>query len=722
MFFKFPIKMLKYLLIFCTVDYYCLFVNANDWTLCNPPLTGSWLNDVEFISEQEGWAVGRNGVILHTVNSGDSWELQQTPVDYPPHIQSVKFIDNDTGFAIGGVFGRTFALKTTNGGKEWIDVSECFPDGGLRSIFITNSDIWVTHWRTPPHVSVSHNRTSSWNSDTLEGCSLIEKIMFMNDTIGFICGSPNYIGRTIDCGRTWRKVSDTLSGAFLNLCIVNNNIYVLGGEGSLVYSLDGGGRWQQVINNRGATISFFALYFRENKNAVIDDGMIIGRSPSMVIRFKDTDQSMQHEFDSLPIPPMVQEVALTSPNRLIGVCWNGAIYEITGLSDSCHEITENTGGHITTVDFHDSLRGCCATDNGELYITSDGGMTWEKSFLPGKYPIKSVTTFYNGRTMVVTAELTSKLFIGNDYNKTWTQLNDHNVPIFNAGLVQRRTVFKQRPFSNSAFSVIYDTLFFTNDAGKNWQYYGMCQFSRIDFVDERNLICGITFPTCSNGWAITVAGAVSHSSDSGRTWTPVANIPSITAATDIFFLDTTFGLVCGRRNNAGSTHQPVIFHTTDGGSSWKECENITFNPVLDLHIDLQFEANLIKIRGISCSELWVLSDQGLLYSSDTGKTWQQQILPQYGNLFTDFFINRNGKVIVVGDNSRIWMGSGYSDANIKNSSRHYFQCQDRVKAFYIYNLLGQKISKTAHSGLRKSASGVYILNNNVKLQNILKFN
>lgn len=37
------------------------------------------LYDVLFLSEEEGWAVGKDGIILHTNNGGNTWTAQESP-------------------------------------------------------------------------------------------------------------------------------------------------------------------------------------------------------------------------------------------------------------------------------------------------------------------------------------------------------------------------------------------------------------------------------------------------------------------------------------------------------------------------------------------------------------------------------------------------------------------------------------------------------------------
>ncbi|RKZ24517.1 hypothetical protein DRQ20_07000, partial [bacterium] len=59
--------------------------------------TSKRLNSVYFISADNGWAVGENGVILHW--DGSEWLEECSPVDV--ELRAVQFLDEDNGWAAG---------------------------------------------------------------------------------------------------------------------------------------------------------------------------------------------------------------------------------------------------------------------------------------------------------------------------------------------------------------------------------------------------------------------------------------------------------------------------------------------------------------------------------------------------------------------------------------------------------------------------------------------
>jgi photosystem II stability/assembly factor-like uncharacterized protein len=57
------------------------------------------LLSVKFVNKEEGWVVGRSGVILRTDDGGSTWVQQET--NTRQHLYAL-FFDKKVGFAVGG--------------------------------------------------------------------------------------------------------------------------------------------------------------------------------------------------------------------------------------------------------------------------------------------------------------------------------------------------------------------------------------------------------------------------------------------------------------------------------------------------------------------------------------------------------------------------------------------------------------------------------------------
>lgn len=100
-------------------DYSPIIMKTSDggqnWDFITAPSGSYYLRAVDFIGS-EGWAVGMNGTIIHTTDSGNTWTFQSSPATIT--LFDVDFSDNLHGLACG----YDQLMYTTNGGQTWYDV------------------------------------------------------------------------------------------------------------------------------------------------------------------------------------------------------------------------------------------------------------------------------------------------------------------------------------------------------------------------------------------------------------------------------------------------------------------------------------------------------------------------------------------------------------------------------------------------------------------------
>ena len=74
--------------------------------------TSALLMDVVFVDSLNGWVVGESGTILHTVDGGKIWEIQNSGISYL--LNGVTFEEEH-----GWIVGYGTILHTVDGGKHW---------------------------------------------------------------------------------------------------------------------------------------------------------------------------------------------------------------------------------------------------------------------------------------------------------------------------------------------------------------------------------------------------------------------------------------------------------------------------------------------------------------------------------------------------------------------------------------------------------------------------
>src|ERR671937_243246 len=89
------------------------------------------LHAVQFVDDKEGWAVGDEGVIWHTIDGGQCWERQ--PTGTRGSLRSIHFLNPYTGWVAGreelayGQGSVGILLFTRDGGLKWQRIgTHCF--------------------------------------------------------------------------------------------------------------------------------------------------------------------------------------------------------------------------------------------------------------------------------------------------------------------------------------------------------------------------------------------------------------------------------------------------------------------------------------------------------------------------------------------------------------------------------------------------------------------
>ena len=143
----------------------CSLLCPRDWFWLNPKTSVNGLNSIKFVNTDTGFAVGQNGTILKTTDGGNKWISHDSLTS--KNLNSIFFVNSKVGYIVGD---SGVVMKTTDCGSNWIYQS-----------------LGINHW---------------FNS-----------VFFINKLTGFI-GSDS-IFKTTDGGVTWRKLNVTRSFGYL---------------------------------------------------------------------------------------------------------------------------------------------------------------------------------------------------------------------------------------------------------------------------------------------------------------------------------------------------------------------------------------------------------------------------------------------------------------------------------------------------------------------------
>ncbi|MCO5256079.1 MAG: T9SS type A sorting domain-containing protein [Lentimicrobium sp.] len=218
-------------------------LSAQSWHWINPSTGLNQINDIHFVSDNEGYAVGNQGKILHYMNG--EWSIMDSPVN--TDLFGISFVNPNMGWAVGA---NGSILRYQHG--NWTQVTSPIT-GVLKDICCLNEN----HCRAAGDTILRYNG-SEWLIDAeLSGS---ETIGFLNENLGW-AGSSNFNLYKFENGG-WSTDSSfgtsqyyrfhTLEKAGETMLINGSNI---SGEG-LIFE-NSGNVWVQILSgNCNGGISF----------------------------------------------------------------------------------------------------------------------------------------------------------------------------------------------------------------------------------------------------------------------------------------------------------------------------------------------------------------------------------------------------------------------------------------------------------------------------------
>jgi photosystem II stability/assembly factor-like uncharacterized protein len=264
------------------------------------------------------WAVGHDGVILHSSDGGLNWEVQRYQPWMPPAddedafsrdprfgapLLDVLFIDGQTGFAIGAY---ALLLRTTDGGANWEQVmvtSDAVADG-------------------PNATEEEDNWTFDEDDLALEGESdpHLNGIARTADGSLFIVAERGAAFRSRDDGSSWERIQLPYDGSMFGvIALGEQHLLAYGLRGNVLESRDGGRQWEAV--DTGTELSLMGGAALPNGGAVIvgANGVVLHRAadgaPFTRSTFVNQDQETPVLAGALPLGP---RTLIVSGERGIG--------------------------------------------------------------------------------------------------------------------------------------------------------------------------------------------------------------------------------------------------------------------------------------------------------------------------------------------------------------------------------------------------------------------
>jgi photosystem II stability/assembly factor-like uncharacterized protein len=206
------------------------------------------VNGLYFIDENRGWAAagayvaGFPGELLYTSDSGATWVVQESEV---PYLNDVQFVTQYRGWAVGGRSGDGTILATTDGGAHWAAQTYPISSGPMRGVhFVSPDDGWAVGGAIGGNGWIL-NTTNGGNDWTLQkyitdsGC--LYDVCFSDFTHGWAVGVNGNIWATVN-GSDWFTQTSGMTETLSSLYCYDQLAWAVGGS-AILATRDGGDTW-----------------------------------------------------------------------------------------------------------------------------------------------------------------------------------------------------------------------------------------------------------------------------------------------------------------------------------------------------------------------------------------------------------------------------------------------------------------------------------------------
>ncbi len=236
--------------IYKTVDGGVSFTKLND-------PTNRQLTSVCFVDNANGWAVGAQGVIIHTADGGITWKVQDpgSLSGMWESLMAVEFCDRTNGIAVGT---GGLIVKTTDGGTVWTKI----PSGttaSLNGVRFLNP-LTATVLGDGPcggagNILRTNNGGTSWVNQNNPTGEYLYSVDYLDEHNGLGVGIDGAIAKTIDGGTTWvRQESGVRSVLRCVKFIGPSSAIIVGDWGVILKTMDPGSKSVVLKSPKGSEL------------------------------------------------------------------------------------------------------------------------------------------------------------------------------------------------------------------------------------------------------------------------------------------------------------------------------------------------------------------------------------------------------------------------------------------------------------------------------------
>lgn len=606
--------------------------SSNEWIYDSTYPTSNTLLGVKFISAKEGWVVGTSGTILHTVDGGTNWEVQESGTERD--LKAVTFINDKTGWVVG--LGGTI-LQTKDGGRHWsaVQVASQLKEQGPVNFGNVGSSGQKHH---------------------------LHKVFFLNEREGWVGGDDGFLLYTSDGGERWEERTVYTHSPIAGIFFVNAQTgWILAG-GRVHRTVDGGKEWIAAglpVPARPTSGSFSppeefswwgGLFFlNEKKGWAIVDRQSVFRTEDGGKTWQGTDE-LGVTVTSLAFPG--EKNGCVGGSSILCTEDGGKTWvERLGIKTRTRNVINGSLINIQGMSFSDANNGWAVGGNGmvggsdvQILKTEDGGKNWRmisRNNVNAYFVDSKVGWFVQYDTKLTKSSLVGTV----DGGITWvTQKQfEHyvNIEWFFIDKLTGWAAGEQFGHNSGGTTILDYFILKTSDGGKTW----IIQLEEPSghYNTYSDALLDIHFINRDIGWIVGSKGRIYHTEDGGQHWVRQKSNNKFDLK-KIQFVDAKRGWVAGEQfHEKGASG--IILHTDNGGMDWKQqwikkTEYMWIFGLQFVDADNGWAAICTDENSKNCL---------LIQTVDGGKTWSERKLNVINPMEVVFYDKDYGMVIADND-------------------------------------------------------------------------
>lgn len=578
------------------------------WFVLNPKFNYNF-HDVFFFDADTGLVVGNGGTIMRTVKGGvdggrdgdEGWRLIKSPTPIK-NLFAITFIDNMFGWIVGED-GRI--LETKNGGRDWVIVGSPSVQN-LRSVAFTDTvGVAVGDNGVILRTTGSGSTWSAWQLVDTRAQDL-RAVTFATDALVWAVGADDAIVHSEDAGLTWTdQVTGTVDASFNDVRFASaSEGWVAGDEGLLLHTDDIGITWDTVA--LGHLDPLYTIDITPSGNTAFTAGRF---TIMKNISGKNDWSNLTSNSENLP---SLHAIEFVSPTIGWAVGQSGNIIKTVDSGATWNYLNRQDNTWFYDVQFLDSLTGWVVGHHGShpytpyIMRTDDGGHNWTAyssmidttNLVSHPCDTCNITVFSVDSTWINTIAMINDT-VGWAVGGKWTS-NTGGV------VLQTSNGGTDWHFYATAIDTNVDTVYKISNNDSTWidtiWVHDTVWTYDTTFANEAPRFHGADFIGPDTGWVVGANGTVMYTEDHGAIWTTQAENHNYTLF-GLTMIDKSTGWAVGESG--------TVLHTSDGVTWVPQASGVT--------------KDLSDVVFLDAFSGWAVGSMGtVIFTDDGGDTWRVQ--------------------------------------------------------------------------------------------------